>query len=153
MTKNTLSELWQYRELLYFFVWRDLKVRYKQTLVGVAWAVWHPLLTTVVLWLLFSRAGGIATDGVPYPIWDITSSGLNRAARRIRVNRYRIGEAVARHNRTWAHRRWRGEAVDTKRCPGVGESPCSVTIPADRERCHYCRRTLGLLERLRLVAA
>ena len=55
-------------------------------------------------------------------------------------------EAVAKHNRTWAHRRWRGEAVDTQRCPGYG-SPCAVTIPADRELCHWCRRTRELVER------
>ena len=64
-----LGDLWQYRELLYFLIWRDVKVRYKQTLLGVAWAVLQPLLTMVIFTLLFGRLAGIQSDGIPYPIF------------------------------------------------------------------------------------
>jgi lipopolysaccharide transport system permease protein len=62
-----LAELWEYRELLYFFVWRDVKVRYKQTVLGAAWAIIQPLTTTFAFTLLFGRFGGMAkqVDG-PY---------------------------------------------------------------------------------------
>jgi len=61
-------------------------------------------------------------------------------------------DAVAAHNRTWIHRRWRGEAPTTKPCDGY-QSPCAVTIPADRDLCHYCRRTRELVERVARMAA
>lgn len=64
-----LGDLWQYRELLYFLIWRDVKVRYKQTLLGVAWALLQPLLTMVIFTLLFGRLAGIKSDGIPYPIF------------------------------------------------------------------------------------
>ncbi len=64
-----LRELWDYRELLYFFVWRDLKVRYKQTAIGAAWAVLQPFLTMVVFSLFFGRLARIPSDGLPYPIF------------------------------------------------------------------------------------
>jgi lipopolysaccharide transport system permease protein len=64
-----LRELWAYRELLYFFVWRDIKVRYKQTVVGAAWAVLQPLLLMTVFTLFFGRLAHIPTDGLPYPIF------------------------------------------------------------------------------------
>jgi lipopolysaccharide transport system permease protein len=64
-----LRELWDYRELLYFFVWRDLKVRYKQTTIGAAWAVLQPFLTMVVFSLFFGRLAHIPSDGLPYPIF------------------------------------------------------------------------------------
>lgn len=62
-------ELWQYRELFAFLVWRDLKVRYKQTLLGFAWAVIVPLATTLVFTILFGRLGGLPTDGLPQPVF------------------------------------------------------------------------------------
>ena len=62
-------EVWAYRELLYFFVWRDIKVRYKQTAVGAAWAVLQPLATMVVFSLFFGRLAKIPSDGLPYPIF------------------------------------------------------------------------------------
>ena len=65
-----LGELWDYRELLYFFVWRELKIRYKQTLLGVAWAVIQPLFTMVVFTLIFSRLAKIPSDGLPYPVFS-----------------------------------------------------------------------------------
>src|SRR5262245_61092806 len=64
-----LREIWDYRELLYFLVWRDIKVRYKQTVLGVAWAVLQPLLTMVVFSIFFGGLGGMPSDGLPYPIF------------------------------------------------------------------------------------
>ena len=64
-----LRELWQFRELLYFFVWRDIKVRYKQTAIGAAWAVLQPLMTMLVFSLFFGRLAKIPSGGVPYPIF------------------------------------------------------------------------------------
>jgi lipopolysaccharide transport system permease protein len=64
-----LSEVWNYRELLYFFVWRDLKVRYKQTAIGAAWAVLQPLLTMLVFSLFFARLAKLSTDGLPPQIF------------------------------------------------------------------------------------
>ena len=64
-----LRDLWQYRELLYFLTWRDVKVRYKQTVLGAAWAILQPLLTMVIFTLLFGRLAGIKSDDVPYPVF------------------------------------------------------------------------------------
>ena len=64
-----LRELWQFRELLYFLVWRDVKVRYKQTALGAAWAVIQPFFTMVVFSIFFGRLGGIPSDGIPYPVF------------------------------------------------------------------------------------
>lgn len=64
-----LGALWQYRELLYFLIWRDVKIRYKQTAIGVAWAVLQPLLTMVLFALVFGRFAGVPSDGVPYPVF------------------------------------------------------------------------------------
>jgi lipopolysaccharide transport system permease protein len=64
-----LGELWAYRELLYFLVWREVKVRYKQTALGVAWAVIQPLFTMVVFSIFFGRFGKMPSDGLPYPIF------------------------------------------------------------------------------------
>jgi len=80
-----LKEIWQYRELLYFFTWRDLKVRYKQTAIGVAWAILQPLMTMVVFSVFFGSLAKIPSDGVPYPIfvyvgllfWQFFSSALS----------------------------------------------------------------------------
>ena len=62
-------ELWQFRELLYFFVWRDIKIRYKQTAIGAAWAVLQPLMTMLVFSLFFGRLAKIPSEGLPYPIF------------------------------------------------------------------------------------
>ena len=64
-----LGELWEYRELLYFFVWRDIKIRYKQTLVGAAWAVLQPFLTMLIFSLFFGALAHIPSQGLPYPIF------------------------------------------------------------------------------------
>lgn len=83
-----LGELWEYRELLYFLTWRDIKVRYKQTVLGAAWAIIQPFFTMVVFSLFFGRLAGIPSDGIPYPIfayaalvpWSFFAGGLNNSA-------------------------------------------------------------------------
>src|SRR5579872_5639683 len=64
-----LAEFWAYRELLYFFVWRDIKVRYKQTVIGAAWAILQPVMTMLVFSLFFGRLAKIPSGGLPYPIF------------------------------------------------------------------------------------
>ena len=64
-----LKGLWEYRELLYFLVWRDIKVKYKQTALGVAWAILQPLLATLIFSVFFGRLAHIPSDGVPYPVF------------------------------------------------------------------------------------
>ncbi len=64
-----LLELWRFRDLLYIFIWRDIKVRYKQTLLGIAWAVLQPLLTMVIFSLFFGRFMKVPSQGIPYPIF------------------------------------------------------------------------------------
>jgi lipopolysaccharide transport system permease protein len=65
--------LWEYRELLYFLVWRDIKVKYKQTALGVAWAVLQPLLATLIFSIFFGRLARLPSDGVPYPVFAYTA--------------------------------------------------------------------------------
>src|SRR6266403_5902533 len=64
-----LSQLWGYRELLYFLIWRDVKVRYKQTVIGAAWAILQPLMTMLIFSLFFGRLANIPSQGLPYPIF------------------------------------------------------------------------------------
>jgi lipopolysaccharide transport system permease protein len=64
-----LREVWAYRELLYFFVWRDIKVRYKQTVIGAAWAILQPFMTMVVFSLFFGKLAKIPSHGLPYPVF------------------------------------------------------------------------------------
>jgi lipopolysaccharide transport system permease protein len=64
-----LQELWEYRELLYFFVWRDLKVRYKQTVIGVAWVILQPLMTMGVFTIFFGHLARLPSQGLPYPVF------------------------------------------------------------------------------------
>jgi len=83
-----LGELWEYRELMYFLTWRDVKIRYKQTALGVVWAVLQPLLTMLVFSIFFGRLAKIPSDGIPYPLfslaalvpWSFFASGLNLSA-------------------------------------------------------------------------
>ena len=84
--KQYWRDLWRYRELFYFLAWRDLLIRYKQTVVGVAWSVIRPFLTMVVLTVVFGKFGKMPSGGVPYPIlvfcgmlpWQFFSTALNR---------------------------------------------------------------------------
>jgi lipopolysaccharide transport system permease protein len=64
-----LADVWEYRELLYFFVWRDMKVRYKQTIIGVVWVVLQPLLTMGVFTIFFGRLAKLPSEGLPYPVF------------------------------------------------------------------------------------
>ncbi len=64
-----LGELWQYRELLYFLVWRDVKVRYKQTVLGAAWAVIQPVTAMIIFSIIFGRFANIPSNGLPYPVF------------------------------------------------------------------------------------
>lgn len=83
-----LAELWAYRELLQFLIWRDVKIRYKQTVLGAAWAILQPLLAAAVFTLFFGRIAGIASDGVPYAafsfagmvLWTFFAQGLSLAS-------------------------------------------------------------------------
>ena len=83
-----LRELWEYRELLYFLTWRDIKVRYKQTALGATWAVLQPLLTMVVFSVFFGRLAKVPSDGLPYPIfaycglvpWTYFATALSQSA-------------------------------------------------------------------------
>jgi lipopolysaccharide transport system permease protein len=68
-----LASLWEFRELVYFFVWRDFKVRYKQTIIGAAWAVLQPVLTMVIFTLIFGYFAKLPSDGVPYPVFAFTA--------------------------------------------------------------------------------
>src|ERR1700742_2304586 len=81
-------DLWRYRELFYFLSWRDLLVRYKQTAIGVVWAVLRPVLTTAVFVIVFSRLAKMPSGDVPYPVlvfsamlpWQFFSSALTEAS-------------------------------------------------------------------------
>jgi lipopolysaccharide transport system permease protein len=81
------KELWRYRELFYFLIWRDIKVRYKQSLLGAAWAILQPLLTMIIFTIFFGRWAGIPTDDVPQPVfyfagilpWQLFQSGVSKA--------------------------------------------------------------------------
>jgi lipopolysaccharide transport system permease protein len=68
-----LDELWRYRELLYFFVWRDLKIRYKQTVMGASWAIIQPLFTMVIFSIFFGRLAQVPSDDIPYPIFSFAA--------------------------------------------------------------------------------
>lgn len=69
----TLHEVWEARELLYFLVWRDVKVRYKQTVLGIGWSVLQPFLTMVVFTIFFGRLAKVPSDGVPYPVFSLAA--------------------------------------------------------------------------------
>jgi lipopolysaccharide transport system permease protein len=83
-----LREVWEFRELLFFFVWREVKVRYKQTALGAAWAILQPVLTMVIFTIFFGGLARVGSDGLPYPLfsytgllpWTFFAFGLNQAA-------------------------------------------------------------------------
>jgi len=83
-----LQEVWKYRELLYFLIWRDIKVRYKQTIIGASWAIIQPFFTMVVFSLFFGYLAKVPSDGIPYPIfsyaalvpWMFFSNGLSQSS-------------------------------------------------------------------------
>lgn len=89
-----LRELWEFRELLYFFAWRDIKVRYKQTVMGVLWAIIQPFLTMVIFSLFFGRLASVPSDGLPYPVfsyaalvpWTFFANALAQASNSLVIN-------------------------------------------------------------------
>ncbi|MGB9799592.1 MAG: ABC transporter permease [Thermanaerothrix sp.] len=93
-----LRDLWLYRELIYFLTWRDLKVRYKQTLLGAAWAILQPFLTMVVFTIFFGNFAKVSSEGFPYPVfsyaallpWGLFSKALNDASRSLVGNSHMI---------------------------------------------------------------
>jgi lipopolysaccharide transport system permease protein len=93
-----LKDLWEYRELLYFLVWRDIKVLYKQTVLGVAWAILQPFLTMVVFSIFFGRLAKVPSDGIPYPIftycallpWQLFAKALTASGNSLVENRQLI---------------------------------------------------------------
>ena len=88
LSLEDLREIWRYKELLYFFTWRDFKVRYKQTAIGVLWAIFQPFMTMVVFSLFFGTLLKVPSDGIPYPIfvytgllfWQFFSSALSETS-------------------------------------------------------------------------
>jgi len=99
--RNFFSELWEYRDLFYFLAWRDFKVRYKQTVIGVAWAVIRPLLTMLVFTVLFNRIAKLPTEGgAPYPLlvfsamlpWYFFASTLQESSQSMISNANMIGK-------------------------------------------------------------
>jgi len=96
-----LRDLWLYRELIYFMIWREVKVRYKQTMLGAAWAIIQPVLTMIVFTFLFGRIAKLPTDGnIPYPIfsytallsWQLFSAALNQASRSLTSNQNMVSK-------------------------------------------------------------
>jgi len=93
-----LLDLWRYRELIYFLIWRDIKVRYKQTVLGASWAILQPFLTMVVFTIFFGNLAKVPSDNVPYPIfsytgllpWGLFAKALTDAGRSMVVNRSMI---------------------------------------------------------------
>ncbi len=93
-----LPELWRYRELIYFLIWRDIKVRYKQTMLGAAWAIIQPFFTMVVFTIFFGKLAKVPSDNVPYPIfsytallpWGMFTKALSDAGRSMVSNRAMI---------------------------------------------------------------
>ncbi len=89
-----LNELWSYRELFYFFTWRDIKVKYKQTFLGFAWAILQPFVMMVIFSIFFGKALNVPSDGIPYPLfafsglmlWNVFSTGLSGAANSMVTN-------------------------------------------------------------------
>ncbi len=83
-----LRELWEYRELVYFLIWRDIKVRYKQTVLGAAWAIIQPVMTMLIFSLFFGRLAGMPSDGTPYPLfafaalvpWTFFANAINQSS-------------------------------------------------------------------------
>lgn len=93
-----LGDLWKYRELIYFLTWRDIKVRYKQTFLGAAWAILQPFLSMVVFTIFFGGLLNVSSEGQPYPVfsytallpWGVFSKALSDAGRSLVINRNMI---------------------------------------------------------------
>ncbi|MBN1305113.1 MAG: ABC transporter permease [Anaerolineales bacterium] len=98
ITSLNLRDLWVYRELVFFMLWRNIKIRYKQTLLGAAWAVIQPIATMIVFNFIFGRVAKVPTDGIPYPIfsfaallpWGLFSTALNTGSRSLTTSQNMI---------------------------------------------------------------
>src|SRR5512141_2115774 len=98
LTALNLRDLWIYRELIFFMIWRDIKVRYKQTMLGATWAVIQPVLTMLVFNFIFGQVAKVPTEGIPYPIfsytallpWGLFTTALNTASRSLTSNQNMI---------------------------------------------------------------
>src|SRR5882757_2943218 len=92
--KNYWSDLWRYRELFYILAWRDISVRYKQTAIGVIWAIVRPFLAMVIFTVVFGRIAKLPSNGIPYPIlvfaamlpWQFFANSLSEASTSLVVN-------------------------------------------------------------------
>ena len=90
----SIKEIFHFRELFYFFVWRDVKVRYKQTLLGTAWAVFRPVISTIIFTFIFNRLAGFDSSGIPYTlfvlsgviIWNFISEGISSSTQSLITN-------------------------------------------------------------------
>jgi len=90
----SIREIFHFRELFYFFVWRDVKVRYKQTLLGTAWAVFRPVISTIIFTFIFNRLAGFDSSGIPYPLfvlsgvimWNFISEGITASTQSLISN-------------------------------------------------------------------
>ena len=106
-----LGEVWRHRELLYFLTWRDVKVRYKQTVIGIAWAVVQPLATLLLFTIVFGRLAKMPSDGIPYPLfslaglvpWNFFSNAMTTASNGLATNANLITKV---YFRVWRSR-WR----------------------------------------------
>jgi lipopolysaccharide transport system permease protein len=95
-----LGEIWEYRELLFFLTWRDVKVRYKQTVLGVAWAVIQPLMTMLIFSVFFGRLAKVPSDRLPYPLfclaglvpWQFFANGLSESSNSLVVSAHLISK-------------------------------------------------------------
>lgn len=93
-TSLKLAELWEYRELVYFFTWRDIKVRYKQTVLGALWAIIQPFCTMLIFTLFFGKLAKMPSDGIPYPLfsyvalvpWTFFATGLTQSSNSLVAN-------------------------------------------------------------------
>jgi homopolymeric O-antigen transport system permease protein len=89
-----LGELWEYRDLLFFLIWREVKVRYKQTVLGLLWAIIQPFFTMIIFTIVFSRFGRVPSDGLPYPVfafcallpWQLFAFALSEASNSVVAN-------------------------------------------------------------------
>src|SRR3989338_6289354 len=92
---SEFKEIWDFRELFYFLSWRDIKVQYKQTIIGIAWAIFKPFITMVVFSIFFGQMAKIPSEGIPYPIfvyigllwWQFFSTTLTGASNSLLANK------------------------------------------------------------------
>ena len=133
-----VKELWEYRELAYFLIWRDIKVRYKQTALGVMWAIIQPVMTMVVFSIFFGKLGKLPSDGIPYPIftftalvpWALFSNGLTQASGSlVASSNSRMHQGDESHDFVMRHR-------TTRQRLAAASSACSQFCPSHISQPH-----------------